>query len=84
MPRYLAFRYFLWNELVIHVQKSLLYSVCSLPLASESLVSLVVKVIAVVAVAAIAAIAAVVAIIAIVAVVAVIAASDELKQGLDD
>ena len=80
-PRYLAFRYFLWNELVIHVQKSLLYSVCYLPLASESLVSLVVKVIAVVAVAAIAA---VVAIIAIVAVVAVIAASDELERGLDD
>ena len=84
MPRYLAFRYFLWNELVIHVQKSLLYSVCSLPLASESLVSLVVKVIAVVAVAAIATVVAIIAIVAVIAVVAVIAASDELEQGLDD
>ena len=51
------------------MQDSLLYSVYSLLLASESLVSLVVKVIAVVAVAAIA---------------AVVAASDELEQGLDD
>ena len=51
------------------MQNSLLYSVYSLLLVSESLVSLVVKVIAVVAVAA---------------VVAVIAASDELELGLDD
>ena len=57
------------------MQKSLLYSVCSLPLASESLVSLVVKVIAVAAIATV---------VAIIAIVAVIAASDELEQGLDD